>query len=95
MYCIEVKETYQKTINSKVYINFDLSRYYNDIEEVQENINSLQNELERMNIVQTRTFRESDKIAQRVEYHRPGHCGTLVRTTVVRKYNPPKSIELI
>ena len=96
MYCVEMKEVHQRTMFSRVHMNFDLTRYCNDLEEVNENIRALQKDLENSNIIQTRTWREDKLVARRIEYKRPGQsCGHQVRTIVVRKYNKPKCDELI
>lgn len=95
MYCVEMKETHQRNMMSKVRVNFDMTRYFNDIQEVHENIESLQKGLEKMDIIQVKTWREQNLVARRIEYSRPNQIGHQVRTIVVRKYNPPKKAELI
>ena len=95
MYAIEVKETYQRTIDAKVHRNFELTRYYRDIEELKVNIDNMQRELERMDIVDVTTTNDARSVSRKFKYHRPGRIGTLIRTITVRKYNPPKQVELI
>lgn len=95
MYCLEVTETYQRTITSRVYKNFEVARYYKDIEELKENIENMERELSRMDIVDISTAHNDIQVSRRFEYHRPGRIGTLLRTITVRRYNPPKKAELI
>lgn len=91
MYCVEMKEVHQKTMFSRVYVNFNLTRYCKDIEEVNENIKALQEDLKSANIIQVKTWKEKKLIARRIEYQRPGQgCGHQVRTIVIRNYNKPK-----
>lgn len=95
MYVVGVKETYQRTIDAKVHRNFELTRYYRDIEELKVNIDNMQRELVRMDVVDITTTNDGNSVSRKFEYHRPGRIGTLMRTITIRKYNPPKQVELI
>ena len=95
MFSVTVKETYQKTIMSPVRLNFDFNKYLRTIEEVSENITSIEQELNGMDVIQTKTRKIGKSIERRIEYHRPGRIGTLVRTIMVTRYNPPKEVSLI
>ena len=90
MFSLAVKETYQRTISNRVWVNFDVSRYLATLEEVNENIHSIEQELDDMNVIQKRTRVTEKAIIREIEYSRPGKIGTLIRTISVIKYNPPK-----
>ena len=95
MFTISVKETYQRTIMSPVRLNFDLSRYVSTIEEVHDNILDIEQELKSMDVIQAKTIKARNVLERRVEYKRPGKTGTLTRTIMVTRYNPPRQAELI
>ena len=96
MFSVTVKETYQKNISSPVRVNFDVIRYLSNLEEVSDNIKSIEKELDsKMIIIQKRTRKMSKGIIREIEFTRPKGIGTLIQTITVTKYNPPKEVSLI
>lgn len=94
-FSVTVRETYQRTFQSPVRVNYDVIRYLSSIEEVNNNIQEIERDLNNMNVIQKKTRVFNKGFMREIVFSRPNKIGTLIKTITVTKYNPPREITLV